>query len=139
MRPIVALVQRIYFLVTGLWPLLSMRTFLAVIGAVLIYAQQAVNVNPAVAFLAVGSAASLVVVEIVYVLKGDLSNLPGRCLDRDRLYDLVGDCAASRLTWHLSVFCRQNFAAADARWVFRWSRNWGHSHRLHVTPRQSHV
>jgi hypothetical protein len=92
MGPTVALVQEIYFLVTGIWPPLSMRTFLtatgpktdlwlvktvglllAVIGAMLIYVQRTVNVNPPIAFLAIGSAASLVVVEIVYVLKKVIS------------------------------------------------------------------
>ncbi len=92
MTPAVAFVQGIYFLVTGIWPLISMRTFLAVtgpktdlwlvktvglilavIGAVLIYAQMTTAVNPPVAFLAIGAAASLTVVEIVYVLKKVIS------------------------------------------------------------------
>ncbi len=92
MKPIDALVQGIYFLVTGIWPLISMRTFLAVtgpktdlwlvktvglllagIGAVLIYAQQTASVNPPVAFLAIGAAASLTLVEIVYVVKKVIS------------------------------------------------------------------
>ncbi len=92
MKPTVALVQGIYFLVTGIWPLISMRTFLAVtgpktdlwlvktvglllagIGAVLIYAQQTASVNPPVAFLAIGAAASLTLVEIVYVVKKVIS------------------------------------------------------------------
>ncbi len=64
MDHMVALVQGIYFLVTGIWPLISMRTFLtitgpktdlwlvktvglvlAVIGAVLISAQRTAAVN----------------------------------------------------------------------------------------------
>ena len=92
MNPTVALVQGVYFLVTGIWPLVSMRTFLAVtgpktdlwlvktvglilavIGAVLIYAQMTAAVNPPVVFLAIGAAASLTVVEIVYVLKKVIS------------------------------------------------------------------
>lgn len=92
MDPIVALIQGIYFFVTGIWPLVSMRTFLAVtgpktdlwlvktvgfilavIGAVLIYAQWTAAVNPPVIFLAVGAAASLAFVEIVYVLKKVIS------------------------------------------------------------------
>jgi hypothetical protein len=32
MNPVAAVVQGIYFLATGVWPLLSMRTFLAVTG-----------------------------------------------------------------------------------------------------------
>ena len=92
MQYTVALVQGIYFLVTGVWPLISMRTFLAVtgpktdlwlvrtvglllavIGAVLIYAQLTAAVNAPVVFLAVGAAASLTIVEIVYVLKRVIS------------------------------------------------------------------
>ena len=88
----VALLQGIYFLVTGIWPLLSMRTFLAitgpktdlwlvktvglvlaVIGAVLIYAQQTAAVNPPVVFLAIGAAASLALVEFIYVFKRVIS------------------------------------------------------------------
>jgi len=91
-NPTVALVQGVYFLVTGFWPLVSMRTFLAVtgpktdlwlvktvglilavIGAVLLYAQMTAAVNPPVVVLAIGAAASLTVVEIVYVLKKVIS------------------------------------------------------------------
>src|SRR5512139_3633027 len=92
MDPIVALIQGIYFLVTGIWPLISMRTFLAitgpktdlwlvktvglilaVIGAVLIYAQRTASVNPAVVFLAIAAAASMVLVEVIYVIKNVIS------------------------------------------------------------------
>jgi hypothetical protein len=92
MNPVVALVQGVYFLVTGIWPLISMRTFLAVsgpktdlwlvktvgsilavIGAVLIYAQVAAAVNPPVVALAIGAAATLVIIEIVYVTKRIIS------------------------------------------------------------------
>jgi hypothetical protein len=92
MNPTVALIQGIYFLVTGIWPLISMRTFLAitgpktdlwlvktvglllaVIGAVLVYAQRTAAVNSPVVFLAIGAAASLVLVEVVYVIKKVIS------------------------------------------------------------------
>ena len=92
MNPTVALIQGIYFLVTGIWPLISMRTFLAitgpktdlwlvktvglilaVIGAVLIYAQRTATVNSPVVILAIGAAASLALVEIVYVIKKVIS------------------------------------------------------------------
>jgi hypothetical protein len=92
MQYTVALVQGIYFLVTGIWPLLSMRSFLAitgpktdlwlvktvglilgVIGAVLIYAQATATVNPPVVALAIGAAASLALIEIVYVIKRVIS------------------------------------------------------------------
>jgi hypothetical protein len=88
----VALIQGIYFLVTGIWPLLHMRSFLAVtgpktdlwlvktvglilavIGAVLLYAQVTAAVNPPVAALAIGAAASLTIIEIIYVIKRVIS------------------------------------------------------------------
>jgi hypothetical protein len=88
----VALVQGIYFLVTGLWPIISMKTFLlvtgpktdlwlvktvglilAMIGVVLIYAQMTGTVNPPVILLAMGSALGLALVEIIYVTKRVIS------------------------------------------------------------------
>ena len=85
---LVALVQGICFFVTGLWPLLSMKTFLmvtgpktdlwlvktvgmvlAVIGAVLILAQVNAEINSPVIVLAVGSALSLILIEFIYVAK----------------------------------------------------------------------
>ena len=85
---LVALVQGIYFLVFGIWPLLSMSSFLrvtgpktdlwlvrtaglilAVIGASLIIAQVYSQVNGATVLLAIGSALSLAVIEFVYVSK----------------------------------------------------------------------
>lgn len=84
----VALVQGIYFFVTGIWPILSMKTFLmitgpktdlwlvktvglilAVIGLVLLYAQRTATVNLPVIVLAMGSAAALALVELIYVFK----------------------------------------------------------------------
>jgi hypothetical protein len=92
MQYTVALVQGLYFLITGIWPLVSMRTFLAVtgpktdlwlvktvgliltvIGAVLTYAQLTAAINPPVIALAIGAAASLILVEIVYVVKRVIS------------------------------------------------------------------
>lgn len=92
MEHTVALVQGVYFLVTGIWPLLSMNTFLkitgpktdlwlvktvglilAVIGAILIYAYITAAVHPPVVFLAIGVALSLTIVEIVYVMKRVIS------------------------------------------------------------------
>jgi len=88
----VALVQGIYFFITGVWPIISMKTFLlitgpktdlwlvktvglilAVIGAVLLYAQLTGTVNPPVIFLAVGSAAALALIEFIYVIKRVIS------------------------------------------------------------------
>lgn len=88
----VALVQGIYFLITGIWPILSMKTFLlvtgpktdlwlvktvgivlATIGATLLFAQWTGQVNPPVIFLATGAALSLALVEFVYVAKRVIS------------------------------------------------------------------
>jgi hypothetical protein len=88
----VALVQGIYFLVTGIWPIISMKTFLlitgpksdlwlvktvglilAVIGAVLLYAQMTATVNPPVIVLAIGAALGLALVESIYVAKRVIS------------------------------------------------------------------
>lgn len=92
MEHLVALVQGIYFFVTGVWPLLSMKTFLmvtgpktdlwlvktvgmilAVIGAVLILAQVNAEINTSIIVLAIGSAISLAIVEVIYVAKRVIS------------------------------------------------------------------
>jgi hypothetical protein len=88
----VALIQGIYFFITGIWPIVSMKTFLMItgpktdlwlvktvgliltsIGVVLIYAQRTGTVNPPVILLAVGSAISLTLVEFIYVAKRVIS------------------------------------------------------------------
>jgi hypothetical protein len=82
----VALAQGLYFLVFGIWPLISMSTFLrvtgpktdlwlvktvglilAVIGAVLIVAQLNGEVTTSIIILGIGSALGLALVEFVYV------------------------------------------------------------------------
>ena len=92
MENLVAGAQGIYFFITGIWPIISMRTFLlvtgpktdlwlvktvglilATIGAVLIYAQVTATVNPPVILLAVGAALVLVFVEVIYVAKRVIS------------------------------------------------------------------
>ena len=92
MDDLVAFVQGIYFVVTGIWPLISMNTFLkvtgpktdlwlvktvgiilAVIGAVLITAQVNTEINSSILLLAIGSALGLAIVEIVYVAKRVIS------------------------------------------------------------------
>ena len=88
----VALVQGLYFSITGVWPLVSMRTFLmvtgpktdlwlvktvgvilAVIGAVLLFAWATGAVNPPVIALAIGAGLGLAIVEIIYVSKKVIS------------------------------------------------------------------
>jgi hypothetical protein len=54
---------------TDLWLVKPVGLMLAAIEAVLIYPQRSAAVVPPVALLAIGAAASLVIVEIVYVLK----------------------------------------------------------------------
>ncbi|HEY3476112.1 MAG TPA: hypothetical protein VGK56_15975 [Anaerolineales bacterium] len=92
MDELVAMVQGIYFFVFGIWPILSMSTFLkvtgpktdlwlvktvglilAVIGAVLIVAQVNAEINTSIMLLAIGSAFSLALVEFVYVAKRVIS------------------------------------------------------------------
>jgi hypothetical protein len=92
MEYLVALVQGIYFFITGIWPILHMNSFLkvtgpktdlwlvktvglilTVIGAVLILAQINAEVNSSIIILAIGSALSLTVIEIVYVVKRVIS------------------------------------------------------------------
>jgi hypothetical protein len=92
MGSLVALVQGIYFFVAGIWPIISMRTFLmvtglktdlwlvktvgiilAVIGAVLMYAQVSAEISTSIMILAIGSALSLAMVEFIYVAKRVIS------------------------------------------------------------------
>ena len=87
-----ALVQGIYYAVTGIWPILSMRTFLAVtgpktdlwlvktvgvlvavIGVVLARAGRRQRVTPEIRLLAVGSAAGLAGIDVFYVLRRRIS------------------------------------------------------------------
>ena len=89
---IIALVQGIYFFVSGIWPILNMNTFLKVtgpktdlwlvktvgiiltiIGAVLSFGYVSAQINSSVVFLAIGSALSLAIVEFVYVVKRVIS------------------------------------------------------------------
>jgi hypothetical protein len=87
-----ARVQGLYFLATGVWPLLSMRTFeavtgpkadrwlvktvgvlVAVIGATLLHAGR--RPSPPVTTLAVGSAAGLGAIDVVYAARGRISRI----------------------------------------------------------------
>jgi hypothetical protein len=86
--PLVALGQGVYYLITGIWPLLHMRTFTAVtgpktdlwlvrtagvlisaIGAALSLAGARRRVTPEMALLANGSALGLTAIDVVYVRK----------------------------------------------------------------------
>jgi energy-converting hydrogenase Eha subunit E len=84
----VALGQGCFYVLSGVWPLVSMGTFLrvtgpktdlwlvktvaaliAVIGLVLLLAAARQEVMASVVLLAVGAAASLAVIDVVYVIK----------------------------------------------------------------------
>ena len=90
----VALGQGLYYVVTGIWPLVSMRTFeavtgaktdtwlvktvgvlVAVIGAALAFAGWRRKVTPESAILAAGSAAGLGTIDTVYAMKGRISKV----------------------------------------------------------------
>lgn len=92
MNPHVALFQGLYFLVSGVWPLVHMASFLkitgpktdlwlvntvgvllAVIGAVLLHAGINDQVTPSIFFLGIGSAAGLTAIEGIYVFKKKIS------------------------------------------------------------------
>src|SRR5436305_4320727 len=89
-RPFAVLcaLQGIYFLATGVWPLISMDTFLAVtgpktdlwlvntvavlvtvIGLVFLLAAVRARPSPEVLLLAVGSAIGLAAIDVVYVVR----------------------------------------------------------------------
>jgi hypothetical protein len=84
----VAWVQALYFFLTGVWPLLSIRTFMmvtgpktdlwlvktvgvvvGVIGATIGVAAARGAFTPEILVLAVGSAAGLMLIDVVYVAK----------------------------------------------------------------------
>ena len=85
----VAMVQAVYFLITGVWPLLSIRSFqkltgpktdlwlvetvgglVGAIGGVLLAAGLRRRVTPELKLLGIGSAAALAAVEGFYALRG---------------------------------------------------------------------
>lgn len=84
--------QGIYYLLTGLWPLVSMRTFelitgpkvdrwlvrmvgllAATIGLALFRAARARRITPEIGLLAAGSALSFWIIDVVYVALGRIS------------------------------------------------------------------
>jgi hypothetical protein len=98
MRPIrpgqLALLQGGYFLLTGIWPLLSRRTFEAVtgakqdfwlartvgvlvasVGSVLVLTGKRDRVGPDARWLAASSAAGLAAIDILYAARGRISKV----------------------------------------------------------------
>jgi hypothetical protein len=90
----VALAQGAYFVATGVWPLVSLRTFMAVtgpkadgwlvktfgllvaaVGVALLTAAARGGVSPEGAVLAVGSVAALAAADVYYVAAGRISRV----------------------------------------------------------------
>jgi hypothetical protein len=110
---IVAIIQAIYFIATGVWPILHIRSFMAVtgpktdlwlvktvgvlvtvIGIVIGIAAMHENVSREVFILAVGGAAALTAIDVIYVLK--------RVIDKIYLLDAIAEVvliAAWLATW----------------------------------------
>jgi hypothetical protein len=93
MRPL-AFAQAVYFVATGLWPLVSIRTFqkvtgpkvdlwlvrtvgvlIAAIGATLAVGARRRRPSPETATLALGSAAGLGAIDVVYAARGRISRV----------------------------------------------------------------
>lgn len=89
-----SVVQGFYYFVTGIWPLLSIDTFMqvtgpktdtwlvktvgvlvTVIGAALINAGLWIDFSPEVLIIAIGSALGLMLIDIIYVLKKVISKI----------------------------------------------------------------
>lgn len=87
-----ALIQGLFYVVTGVWPLLDMVSFqvvtgpktdlwlvrtvgvlVSVVGAVLIAASRSRRVTPEIVMLAVGSALGLAAIDLRYALAGRIS------------------------------------------------------------------
>lgn len=96
--------QGIYFVLTGIWPLISMSTFLKitgpktdlwlvqvvgililVIGTVLLISSYAKKRNPQIILLAAGSALAFIIIDTTYFLSGVISAI----YLLDALIDLV--------------------------------------------------
>jgi len=89
-----AIGQGVYFAATGIWPIVDMRSFEAVtgpkvdkwlvrtvgvlvaaIGGALISAGARRAVTPEIAGLAIGSAAGLVLIDVIYASRGRISKI----------------------------------------------------------------
>ncbi len=111
-----ALAQGAYFALTGVWPLVSIRTFMKVtgpktdiwlvktvgvivlaIGAVLMVAGARLAVTPEIYLLAVASAAGLAGIDVYYVTKGTI--------DRIYLLDAAAEIVLIAL-WGIAWFTR---------------------------------
>jgi hypothetical protein len=94
MLPKLALIQGIYYVATGIWPLLDITSFqmvtgpktdlwlvrtvgvlVTVIGAVLLLAWHGRRITPEVMLLAIGSALGLASIDLIYALSGTISSV----------------------------------------------------------------
>jgi hypothetical protein len=92
MLPKLAFIQGIYYVLTGIWPLIDITSFqlvtgpksdlwlvrtvgvlVTVIGGVLLVAWRSGRITPEVMLLAVGSALGLAAVDLIYSLSGTIS------------------------------------------------------------------
>jgi hypothetical protein len=90
----IALVQGVFYLATGVWPLLDIDSFqvvtgpkvdlwlvrtvgvlVGVIGTVLLLSVRRRRITPEIAILAVGSAVGLAGIDLVYALSGRISSI----------------------------------------------------------------
>lgn len=90
----VALLQGVFYVVTGLWPIVHIQSFqwvtgpkidlwlvktvgvlVTVIGAVLISASRSRRITDEIVILAVGSALGLAAIDLVYTLSGRISGV----------------------------------------------------------------
>jgi hypothetical protein len=90
----IALVQGVFYLATGVWPLLDIDSFqvvtgpkvdlwlvrtvgvlVGVIGTVLLLSVRRRRITPEIAILAVGSAVGLAGIDLVYALSGKISSI----------------------------------------------------------------
>jgi hypothetical protein len=90
----IALVQGVFYLATGVWPLLDIDSFqlvtgpkvdlwlvrtvgvlVGVIGTVLLLSVRRRRITPEIAVLAVGSAVGLAGIDLVYALSGKISSI----------------------------------------------------------------
>lgn len=88
------LVQALYFLVTGIWPLVEIRSFqkisgpktdiwlvktvgvlVGVIGGVIALAGSRRRITPEISELAIGSSAGLAAIDVFYVARGRISRV----------------------------------------------------------------
>jgi hypothetical protein len=114
MENYVSIFQGIFYLLTGIWPLVSISTFqmvtgpktdlwlvktvgalIAVVGTVLIWAGVYGETNSAIVILAVGSALTLTAVDVIFYVRGVIA--------RVYLLDAVAELGIVAL-WLITLF-----------------------------------